>query len=432
MPHLIMGRNPPTSTPAAMAYHATVHTMRPASGDDGFDELDPEWLAVRPGAKWARARSAGDGILPCWVADMDFPAPRPVREALARLADGADLGYSAGNDALLLEERWAARMASRYAWSPTAGHLRVFTDLVQATQVLVDRCSDPGDGILLFTPAYPPFLEAIEGAGRRLLAVPAIGTDGGGGWSFDMEAARRGAATARILVLVNPHNPTGRMLTRGELEAVADLAQRYDLMVISDEVHADLALTGSTHIPFASLSRDLEARTVTLYSASKSYNLGGMCCAVAHIGPAETARRLAALPSQFLGRVGVAAVAATLAAWTPAGDAWLERCLVRLRANRERLAAWLQAEGAAAGVRGHPPEGTYLSWLDFRATGLGDDPASWLEAQARVMLSPGPWFGPGGAGFARLNFATTPGLLEEILARVVSALHGDGQQVAAG
>ena len=179
------------------------------------------------------------------------------------------------------------------------------------------------------------------------------------------------------------------MLTRSELEAVAKLAERYDLLVISDEVHADLSVAGNTHIPFASLSTDLEARTVTLYSASKAYNLGGMRCAVAHIGPAETQRRLAAMPSHFLGSAGMAAVAATVAAWTPAGDAWLERCLVRLRGNRERLAGWLKTEGAAAGVKGHPPEGTYLSWLDFRPSALGDDPASWLLAHARVMLSAG-------------------------------------------
>jgi cystathionine beta-lyase len=238
-----------------------------------------------------------------------------------------------------------------------------------------------------------------------------------------LAAAEAGAAWARVVLLVNPHNPTGRMLTRSELMAVGELAERYDLIVISDEVHADLAVAGCNHIPFASLSPALEARTVTLYSASKSYNLGGMCCALAHVGHPGVERSLAAMPFQLLGRVGVAAVATTLASWTTEGDAWLERCLARLRANRDKLGAWLS--GAGAGAEGHLPEGTYMAWLDFRACDLGDDPAQWLLAHARVMLSPGLSFGPGGPGFARLNFATTPGILDEILGRVATALVGD-------
>jgi cystathionine beta-lyase len=148
-----------------------------------------------------------------------------------------------------------------------------------------------------------------------------------------------------------------------------------------------------------------------------------MCCAVAHVGAPEMARQLTHM-QHMMGRVSVAAVATTLAAWSPEGDAWLERCVARLRANRELLGQWLGGTGAGgvAGVRGSLPEATYLSWLDFRAAGLGDDPAEWLLSEAKVMLSAGPRFGPGGAGFARLNFATTPGILTEILARTASAL----------
>jgi cystathionine beta-lyase len=404
---------------------STLSSWGRGSNDDGFTHLDLAWLRAKPGVKWAEAARAGDDVLPCWVADMDFPAPAAVRDALSRLAEGADLGYSPGREPALLEERWALRMASRYGWSPTPGRLRVFTDLVQATQAVIGVTTKPGDGVILFTPSYPPFLRTIEEMGRQLVAVPALYHGPDAGWSFDMAAAEAGAASARVVLLVNPHNPTGRMLTRSELIAVGELAERHDLVVISDEVHADLAVAGLTHIPFASLSPALEARTVTLYSASKSYNLGGMCCAVAHVGPSEVERGLAALPFHLLGRVGVAAVAATMASWTTEGDAWLERCLGRLRANRDRLAAWLTGPGAAAGARGSPPEGTYLAWLDFRPCDLGDDPAQWLLAHARVLLSAGPSFGPEGAGFARLNFATTPGLLDEILTRVATALAGD-------
>lgn len=385
---------------------------------EGFDELDEQWLRARPGVKWA---TAGDGVLPCWVADMDFPVPPPVGDALVRLAAGGDLGYPTGQEAAVLEEKWAARMAARYAWDPALGELSVFSDLVQAVHVLIELASSPGDGVLMLTPAYPNFVGTLHEMGRQLLAVPAVPT--GTNWAFDMEAATALASQAKILLLVNPHNPTGRMLDRGELAVLGEMAQSNDLLVISDEVHADLALSGSTHVPFASLSEELAARTVTLYSASKAYNLGGMCCAVAHIGPPEVWRQITSMrPS--LGRVSIAAVATTLASWSPEGDAWLDRCLSRLRANREMLAEWLGASGAgaSAGVRGYVPDATYLSWLDFRAAGLGDDPAEWLLRQAKVMLSAGPRFGPGGAGFARLNFATTPRILGEILERAAGAL----------
>jgi cystathionine beta-lyase len=397
--------------------------MRPVAllsppGAEGFDDLDEQWLRSRPGVKWA---AADDGVLPGWVADMDFPAPRPVVEALVRLAEGGDLGYSTGGEVALLEEKWAARMAARYRWDPAPGQLRVLSDTVQAVRVLIELASSPGDGVLMLTPAYPNFVGALEEMGRRLLPVQAV--PGEGNWAFDLEAAAAAARGAKVLLLVNPHNPTGRMLDRAELSALGELAERNDLLVISDEIHADLALCERAHIPFASLSEDLATRTVTLYSASKAYNLGGMCCAVAHVGAPEMARQLTNM-QHTMGRVSIAGVASTLASWSPEGDAWLERCLARLRANRELLGQWLAASaGGGAGVHGYLPQATYLSWLDFRGAGLGDDPAEWLLAQARVMLSEGPRFGPGGVGFARLNFATTPRILNEILGRTAEALH---------
>ena len=163
-------------------------------------------------------------------------------------------------------------------------------------------------------------------------------------------------------------------------------------------------------------------RTVTLYSASKSFNMGGMCCALAHIGPDKLLRDLAALPGHLLGRVSLPSVATTLACWSAEGDRWLERCLTRLRGNRAVLAQWLEGPGGSAGVRALLPEATYLAWLDFRPAGLGTDPAAALLAEAKVALSPGPAFGPGGEGFARLNFATSPGLLEQLLSRLAGAL----------
>ncbi len=266
--------------------------------DDGFDALDETWLRSKPGAKWSRA---GDGVIPSWIADMDFPTPRPVREALARLAEGGDLGYSSGEETALLEEKWVTRMKARFGWTPHGGHFRLFCDVVQAVQVMVDIVTSPGDGVLLLTPSYPPLWRAIEDSGRRLLAVPALET--GSGWAFDLDMAEQQAPGAKLLLLANPHNPTGRVLSHRELKRLGDMVVRNRLLVASDEVHADLVLTESAHIPFASLSDELARRTVTLYGASKSYNLGGMRCAVAYVGPPEVEERLASFPSELFGRV---------------------------------------------------------------------------------------------------------------------------------
>ena len=192
-------------------YHAPVALLSPP-GAEGFDDLDEQWLRSRPGVKWA---AADDGVLPGWVADMDFPAPRPVVEALVRLAEGGDLGHSTGSEVSLLEEKWAARMATRYRWQPAPGQLRVLSDTVQAVRVLIELASSQGDGVLMLTPAYPNFVRALEEMGRRLLAVQAV--PGEANWAFDLDAAAAAAREAKVLLLVNPHNPTGRMLDRAEL-----------------------------------------------------------------------------------------------------------------------------------------------------------------------------------------------------------------------
>ncbi len=389
----------------------------PASAptDDGFGHLEVEWLAGRPGAKWS---TTPQGVIAAWVADMDFPAPPPARAALAALATTGDLGYPADDRGLA--ERWARRMLDRFGWEPAPGRSRTFTDLVQATQVVLHAGTRPGDGVILFTPLYPPFVAAVRDMGRRLLAVPALA--GPRGWEFDLEALRAAAPAARAVLLVNPHNPTGRVMGLAELEVVAELAERYDLLVVSDEIHAELMMDDLEHLPFASVSERAAARTVTLYSASKAFNLGGMCCSVAHLGHAGVRRELDRAPSNLFGHVGVAAMATTMAVWTPEGDRWLQRCVARLRSNADELGSWLASARARGIADGYRPEATYLAWLDLRPSLGLDDPSAWLVERARLRLSPGPDFGPGGSGFARLNFATAPNVLGEMLSRLSAAL----------
>ena len=380
--------------------------------------LDPEigWLRAKPGTKWA---AAGDGVLPAWIADMDFAAPPVVREALTRLVDDGDLGYPGWlHQGSPLREEFAARMARRYGWAPDPAHVREFADIIQAVQAVLYVTTRPGDAVAMHVPAYPPFLASAADMDRRLVPIP-VRRDAAGGWGFDAAAFARDVAEhdVRALVLVNPQNPTGRVFTRPELTALAEVARRHDLVVISDEIHADLAYEPHRHIPFASLSDDAAARTVTLTSATKAFNLAGIRCAVAHVGAERVRDGLAGCPPFLFGDANVPGVVATLAAWRD-GDDWLSGVRERLDANRVLLAEALRPAGIAV----DPPQATYLAWLDCRALGLGTDPAEYFLDKAKVMLSPGPGFGPEGADFARLNFATSERVLTEICARLTGSL----------
>jgi cystathionine beta-lyase len=391
-------------------------------------DVSAEWLRSKPGVKW---RVTGPGELAAWVADMDFPAPPAVRRALAGLAAGGDLGYPSWllDEGSPLREAFAARMSARYGWKPDPAHAREFTDIIQGLQAVLHVATEPGDAVAMHVPAYPPFLATLETMGRRLVPVPLgdgqaaradrAGRPGGrDAWAFDAERLDGdiAASGARALVLVNPHNPTGRSFTRRELEAVAAVAEARDLLVISDEVHAELTYPPHTHTPFGSLP-GAAGRTVTLTSATKAFNLAGIRCAVAHVGSEAVRSAFAKLPPLMLGAVSAPGVAATLAAWEQ-GDDWLDAVLRRLAANRAIIASELEP----LGIGYRPPEATYLAWLDCRGLGLPADPAAFFLRNAKVRLSPGQDFGPGGDGYARLNFATSDSVLTEICRRMADAL----------
>ncbi|WIM99799.1 aminotransferase class I/II-fold pyridoxal phosphate-dependent enzyme [Actinoplanes oblitus] len=380
-----------------------------------LDDLDLASLRRRPGVKWADATAAG--ALPAWVADMDFPVAEPIQAALVD-AVRTDLGYPFWDDRPErnpLGEAFAARMAGRYGFTPAPEHVRVYTEVIQALQAILHVATAPGDSVLMHVPAYSPFLATLTAMGRRLVPVPLADT--AAGWSFDADrmAADVARTGSRTLILVNPQNPTGRVFTRAELTAVAEIANRYDLLVIADEVHADLTYDPHRHLPVAALAPEIAARTVTLQSASKAFNLAGLRCCVAHVGHAGVRSALDTLPSLLLGQPGNLGVLGTLAAWQH-GDAWLTEVRALLDRNRCLVAA-----GLPAGVGYHLPEASYLAWLNFRALGLGPDPAAHFLERAGVMLSRGPEFGPPGTGFARLNFATGRAVLDDILGRLRTA-----------
>lgn len=385
-------------------HHGQMEILRdciaPARGDDIAR------LRAGHGVKWG---STAPDTIAAWVADMDLGVAPAIRDGLLDLVHREDFGYPfwRGEDPVTAAfEEW---MRGRHGWSPRPGRTRVFTDLLQILQVMLVHTTAPGDGVAIHVPAYPPFLASIARAGRRIVPLPMV--EDGDRWTFDTERLAERLAGCRLLVLVNPHNPTGRVFDRAELAAVAAVAERLDLVVLADEVHADLTYEPHRHTPFASLSDETAARTVTATSATKAFNLAALRLAVAHIGPDAVRASLDAQPIDLYGTPSIAGRVATLAAWRESAG-WLAQTRALLRANRDAVAARLPHR---------PPEATYLSWIRWGGT----DPAAHLERTAKVRLSPGADFSAGTtvdtAGFVRLNFATGADVLTELLDRLTDA-----------
>lgn len=383
------------------------------------DVPSPRRLRGGHGAKWT---AVPEDVLPAWVADMDLGVPEAVTTALRQTLDRQDLGYPYWPEGDPVVAAFSDRMRSQYGWTPQPGRTRVFSDLIQILQIVIEYTTSPGDTIAIQVPSYPPFLAAIERANRRVLPLPV--TDGADGWTFDIEqyGAVIRARAPRLIVLVNPHNPTGRVWTRSELAALGALAAENEIPVLADEIHADLTYPPHRHIPFASLGAEVKRLTITATSATKAFNLAGTRCAVAHLGHQPTAAALDRAPLDYFGTPSVLSRIATVAAWEH-GDGWRRQTLSLLERNRRRVRLWADSHPE---LRYHEPEATYLSWLGFGRTPLAGDPAAQILERGRVQLSAGADFSQhtdvDTAGFARLNFATTPAVLEEILARTDTAL----------
>ncbi|MDP2233392.1 MAG: aminotransferase class I/II-fold pyridoxal phosphate-dependent enzyme [Actinomycetota bacterium] len=374
---------------------------------------DIERLRALSGIKWKRW---DDDVIPAWVADMDFATAPAIVDALRQMVDSSDFGYNLTSFDDSIPKLWADWSERRFGWRPDPEHTRVFSTTLQPIAVALSIATSPGDGVLLFTPVYAPFFGIVEKAGRELVEYKLDQTE----WRIDIDALRAAITPGtRAMVLCNPHNPSGRAFDASELAAVVQIAEEFDLLVISDEIWQDFVYPGAEHIPFASLGPEALSRSVIVTAASKSFNLGGLSCAVAHLGSPKVAKGVAELPPHLLGGINALGAHATHAAWEH-GEDWLATTTQTLRANRDHLMARMAAELPEVHVA--TPEATYLAWLDFRDTSFAADPAKYLLESGRVGLSPGPDFGVAGAGFARVNFATSVEILDEIVDRMVTTL----------
>lgn len=387
-----------------------------------FADLELARLRRRTSAKW---RHYPDDVLPLWVAEMDASVAPPIVRAVTDALASGDTGYPAGR---ACAEAMAHFAADRWSWSFDPAATATVTDVMTGVVELVRVVSPDGEAIVLTPPVYPPFYAVAKTLGRPVVPAPLNADD-----RLDPAALEAAFAEATaggrgaILLLSNPHNPTGTVHTRDELSEVARLARRYGVRVISDEIHAPLTMPTSTFTPY--LAATDTGPDLAVASASKGWNLAGFKAAVVVPG-ADAATDVAALPARVGGHAGHIALIAHAAAYAEARP-WLDAAVAGIDANRHTLTDLLREHLPAARYR--PPESTYLAWIDCRDLGLGDDPAAVFMERGRVALSSGVPFGSGGAGHVRLNLATSPAILADAVTRMAASLEPAGARpLAAG
>src|SRR3989441_2203235 len=369
--------------------------------------------------KW---RTYGPDVLPLWVADMDFQSPEPVIRALRERVEHGVFGYLAFEQPEF-HELFADRLLKRYNWRVSPDAVVPIPGVIPGFNVAGRVLAAPGDGLILQTPVYPPILRAASSIGLTREEAPlARRPDGSYAPDFDAFAAAIRERT-RFFLLCNPHNPVGRVFTRDELTQLAEVCLRRGLAIVADEIHCELTLGSQRHTPIASLAPEIADRTITLMAPSKTFNLAGLRCSVAIIPNATLREKFIAGRMDLVQTVNIFGYTAAFAAYRD-GQPWLDELLRYLEANRDFVVEYVRT--LLPGVAMFPPEATYLAWLDCRnASGASRDPFTFFLENARVALNDGTLFGPGGAGFVRLNFGCPRSLLAKALDRMGEALTGD-------
>jgi cystathionine beta-lyase len=362
----------------------------------------------------------GEDIIPMWVADMDFKAPDPILRALHdRVAHGV-FGYELPSTAL--REAIVAWLDRHYGWRITPNDIVFLPGLVSGLNVVCRAVGHIGESAIVLTPVYPPFLTAPGNQGMGLdTAQLALRQEGDFiTYDIDFDAFER-AITPRTKLFIHchPHNPIGRDYTREENQRLAEICIKHDVLICADEIHCDLMLDGKPHLPVAALSPEIAERTITLMAPSKTFNIPGLGCSFAIVQNAKLRQRLQQAESGILPHVNALGLAATKAAYTEC-DAWLAELQGYLTSNRDALLAYLREHMPA--ITATRPEATYLAWLDCRAAGIEGNAYQFFLKRAKVALSDGAGFGPGGQGFVRFNFGCPRAQMIEALDRMANAL----------
>ncbi len=371
--------------------------------------------------KWG---TYGEDVLPMWVADMDFRSPEPVVQALLRRVEHGVFGYA--HPTVELAAVICDRMQRLYNWAVSPDQIVFLPGVVSAINVACRAFGESGDGVLVQTPVYPPFLSAPANHSLALQTAPLIPVvqDHAIRYEIDYEAFEVVIAPrTRLFILCHPHNPTGCEYSPEQLTRLAETCMRHGVIIVSDEIHCELLLGGTRHTPMASLEPEFANHCITLMAPSKTFNIPGLNCCFAIVPNPEHRRRLTQAGAGIVPTMNALGLTAALAAYRD-GGAWLAALLDYLTANRDLLVDYIGK--LLPTVRTTIPQATYLAWLDCRDAGLPGNPFEFFLHKAKVALSDGAAFGPGGQGFVRLNFGCPRSQLVEALERMNVALIDNG------
>lgn len=360
-------------------------------------------------------------VLPMWVADMEFPAPKPILRALHKAVDHGVLGYEMPSRAL--QETAASRMDKLYRWKVKPEAVVAVTGIVSGFSVAVRIACTPKKGVLVQTPVYNEFHEVKNNIGIPLLEAPLIKHVNGNilSYEIDWDIFEKQVKKAGMFLLCNPHNPLGIIFSRKDLLKMAELCIRNNVLIVSDEIHSELMMGDNKFSPLAKLSAEIAKHTITLISPSKTFNVAGLFCGFAIITDKDLRERFEKEVNHLRMHVGSLGLIAAQSAFSGACDGWLKELLRYLTDNRDFLVEYVTEYMPQ--VRLTIPAATYLGWLDFTQTKIVGSPYEYFLKNAKVAASEGQIFGENGEGHIRLNFGTSRKLLEQGLEQMRKALH---------
>ena len=357
-------------------------------------------------------------VLPMWVADMDFKTPDFVVEAVKKRAEHEIYGYPVKPDSFYNSvKKW---LAERHDWDISTEWLSFSPGVVPGIATSVLAVTQPGDKIIIQSPVYFPFYEVVEGTGREYV-VNELKLDNGK-YYIDFPALEEAITPdVKAILFCSPHNPVGRVWTEEELKELGRITKKYDITIISDDIHADFIYPPNKHIPIASINDDLAERTITTITPSKTFNIAGLSTSVVVIPNMEKRNAYnEQLKTLHLGMGNIFGIAALEAAYTN-GAPWLDELMHYLSGNLEWMNQYFESNLPELKII--QPEATYLAWIDFSALGLGDEELKqFVTNEAKIALNPGIMFGKGGEGFMRLNFACPREILKKGVYRLENAV----------
>lgn len=360
-------------------------------------------------------------VLPMWVADMDFPAPKPILSALHKAVDHGVLGYEMPMNPL--KETVATRMDQLYGWKVKPEMVIAVTGIVSGLSVAARITCTPKRGVLVQTPVYNEFHEVKNNIGIPQLDAPFIKHVNGNiiSYEIDWDIFEKQVKQAGMFLLCNPHNPLGIIFSRKDLLKMAELCIKNNVLIVSDEIHSELLLDNNKFTPMAKLSVEIAKHTITLIAPSKTFNVAGLFCGFAIIPDKELRERYEKEVNHLRLHVGSMGLIAAQAAFSGKCDGWLKELNRYLTGNRDFLVDYVTEY--MPDVRLTVPAATYLGWLDFTQTKIDGSPYEFFLKNAKVAASEGKIFGREGEGHIRLNFGTSRKLLEQGLERMRKALH---------